>query len=340
MGLLIRFYFLVVVTIASAEAAYAQNISDNHSTHIERLKEILQLQESEIDLGKVALTVDQMVNPSIDIAESQRQISKLIENIYQRLSSSAGQIQKIEAIRDLIYKPGSWNQMRPFQYDLSDPFGKNIQNKLLSTYLKARKGNCVSMPLLFVILGQRIGANLTLASAPNHIFVMYEGSDGQFHSFEATSGGPILHSTLRKSFPMTDRSIAVGTYLRPLTKKESTVVIASLLLDIYAKQGNFEAMIPMIELLQPYHRRNHALHLYRHMAYLGILRRDYLNKFAGFEHIPTNQRTRYEWLEYELRASLRSALDLGWREASPESTSSYLTAVRSASEKLNAEAQK
>jgi hypothetical protein len=61
---------------------------------------------------------------------------------------------KVEALKKYLYVAGPWNDNRPFQYDLDDPLGQNIRNKLLSSYLDSHKGNCVSMPSLFVVLGR------------------------------------------------------------------------------------------------------------------------------------------------------------------------------------------
>ena len=49
----------------------------------------------------------------------------------------------------------------------------------MSHYLATRKGNCVSMPVLFVILGQKLGLPITLAIAPNHVFAKYKRDNGE-----------------------------------------------------------------------------------------------------------------------------------------------------------------
>jgi hypothetical protein len=60
---------------------------------------------------------------------------------------------------------------------------------MLSTYVRTRKGNCVSMPVLFLIVADRIGLKVRLAAAPLHLFVRYTDAAGADHNLEATSGG-------------------------------------------------------------------------------------------------------------------------------------------------------
>ena len=55
---------------------------------------------------------------------------------------------------------------RPFTYDLKDPLGQQVRSKMLSTYVRTRKGNCVSMPVLFLIVADRLGLKVRLAAAP------------------------------------------------------------------------------------------------------------------------------------------------------------------------------
>ena len=56
----------------------------------------------------------------------------------------------MQALKRYIYEPGEWNNFQPYQYDMDDPLGTKLSNKLLSHYLAAKKGNCVTMPFLFI----------------------------------------------------------------------------------------------------------------------------------------------------------------------------------------------
>jgi regulator of sirC expression with transglutaminase-like and TPR domain len=119
---------------------------------------------------------------------------------------------KAIALQRFIYSGGVWNFHRPFEYDLDDPLGADPKNKLLTTYLSTRKGNCVTMPFLFIILGQRLGIEVTAASAPSHILVKFRNEAGIWMNLEATSGAnPARESWIRQQTPtITDKSMDRG----------------------------------------------------------------------------------------------------------------------------------
>jgi regulator of sirC expression with transglutaminase-like and TPR domain len=96
---------------------------------------------------------------------------------------------RLVALKRYLYESGPWNDNKPFQYDLDDPLGTKPGSRLLQRYLTARRGNCITMPILFLTLGQRIGLNLTLAEAPLHVFVKYTDASGKVWNLEPTSGG-------------------------------------------------------------------------------------------------------------------------------------------------------
>lgn len=106
-----------------------------------------------------------------------------------QVPASANARQALDALLKTLYEPGSWNQGRPFTYDLADPLGHDRKNKQLAVYLATRKGNCVSMPILFVILGQRLGLPAALATAPHHVLVKFADDTQQaWVNVEATAG--------------------------------------------------------------------------------------------------------------------------------------------------------
>ncbi len=100
-----------------------------------------------------------MLEPGIDVDGTLKQLDAMASDIKVRFPANASSRDKLEALRTYIYQPGPGNGNRPFRYDLDDPFDHNIKNKLLATYLSTHKGNCVSMPVLVVILGQKKSAS-------------------------------------------------------------------------------------------------------------------------------------------------------------------------------------
>lgn len=247
MGLNVRQVTVVLLLIASLwqGAAYADDLTP--------IRAILQLPDSQIDLGRAKLTIDGIIDPDIDVAANLKEIDSIVEKIKFNLSHGSSNDEKLAALRAYLYMPGEWNDYRVYSYDLAYPLGKNIHEKLLPTYMATRKGNCVSMPLLFVVLGQRLGLNVTAALAPMHVFVKYRNDTGEWINLEATSGANSARDVwIRQQNPMTDEAIANGIYMRPLSRRETVAAMALTLTEYYSEQHQFQKTIAVSNLVLEY----------------------------------------------------------------------------------------
>jgi len=211
--------------IVPASAGVAQ-YSGKHERAV--VRSIMSTLDDKVDFARAKLTFDKLYDPTTDIDGAMRQIDGIVETVRAMAGPAATAQQRLIALRVYIYKAGPWNQNNPFTYDFADPLGRKSHNKLLATYLHTRRGNCVSMPMLFAVLAQRLGLNVTLSMAPNHVFVKYHDDVlGRWINLEPTSGAnPARDVWLRHLMPMTDAAIANGLYMKTLSRTEALVVLA------------------------------------------------------------------------------------------------------------------
>ena len=178
------------------------------------------------------MAFDRIIDPSLAADAALREVGRLATRAAALAGHNATDAAKLAAARRVIYESGAWNGNRPFSYDYADPLGRNIRNKLLSTYLATRRGNCVSMPILMLLVGERMGLNLSLSTAPLHVFVRYTDPAGREMNLEATSGGhPARTAWYRQNQPMSDRSIESGLYMRTLTRREVVALMADVVME-------------------------------------------------------------------------------------------------------------
>jgi regulator of sirC expression with transglutaminase-like and TPR domain len=183
------------------------------------------------DLLDVKLAIDAMVDPSVNTEAVKSLIDRMAAEITAMAGKDADSAIKLAALKRYLYESGAWNDNKPFQYDLDDPLGIKPANRILQRYLTIRRGNCITMPILFAALGQRIGLAMTLAEAPLHVFVKYTDDAGKVWNLEPTSGGGFTRDEwYREKLPMSDQAVANGVYLRALPHEEAVTVIASFLL--------------------------------------------------------------------------------------------------------------
>jgi regulator of sirC expression with transglutaminase-like and TPR domain len=218
-------------------------------------------------------------------------------------------------VRQAIYVAGAWNYNRAFSYDLDDPFGTQIKSKMLTTYVRTRKGNCVSMPTLFLIVADRMGLKVRLAAAPLHLFVRYTDPAGAEHSLEAISGGHEARTEwYRANLPMTDRAIASGAYMRTLTRRETVAAMAASVLDFLLDQRRYQEAGDVADAILAANPRDAYAMVKKGSAAAGLMQAEFYDKYPSPALIPPALRARYAELAAVNEKAFRDAEALGWEE--------------------------
>lgn len=113
-------------------------------------------------------------------------------------------------------------QYKPFSYDFNDVFGhKELTNLFVSKLVNTQKGNCNSLPYLYKILAEEIGADASLALAPNHIYIKHNIKSIGWYNTELTSGVFPQDAWLMASGFIHLDAIQNGVYMKALTDRES-----------------------------------------------------------------------------------------------------------------------
>lgn len=130
----------------------------------------------------------------------------------------------------LVNQNGELYNHLPFEYDFEDVFGHNDWEKMfVSKLLGTHKGNCHSLPYLYKILAEEIGATAHLALSPNHVYIKHRSEKDGWYNTELTSGFFPIDAWLMASGYVHTDAIRNGVYMKALTDKES---IALCLVDL------------------------------------------------------------------------------------------------------------
>lgn len=118
----------------------------------------------------------------------------------------------------------------PMQYDFDDFRGEQDFSKLFVTkLLSSHKGQCHSLPLLYLILCEKVGAEASLAFSPQHSYIKFKDRDNNWYNIELTQGIMTTDAFIIGSGFINAAAIKHGVYMQPQTKKQ---VIAHCLSDL------------------------------------------------------------------------------------------------------------
>jgi len=237
-----------------ATAIAADDQANSAADPLAVIASIVDQPDSNLDYLEAKLAFDAAIDASLDGRFVRNEIDRLCKAALGLAGGDQRSWARLRALRILLYEPGSWNEHKPFAYDQGDPDGKFIPNKLLHNYLKTRRGQCVSMPALFLILGDRLGLDVALVAAPEHLLVRFTDGNGDGGNIETTSGGhPARDSWVREQFRIGDRAIASGIYLRPLSKREEIAMLAGTIAEHLFEQRRFEEVLPLAKMILKHH---------------------------------------------------------------------------------------
>ena len=298
------------VRVRYGEVSFATSAS---ADVVARVRAVFAAGDASLDYAAAKLAFDQLIDPTHNAPYAVAQLDRLTESTRQLAGSAATPNRTFAALRRVIYEDGPWNEGRAFAYDQSDPMGQRIDTKLLATYLRTRRGNCVSMPVLFLIMADRLGLDVGLATAPLHMFVRYRSENGQVVNVEATSGGhPSRDEWYRERMPMTDRAISNGVYLRTLGWRESVALIESTVLEWLIERERFEEALAVSDVILRNAPRDAYTMAKQGSVYGELIRREFENRYRGPAMVPAALRDRYAMLTQRNQAAFARAEALGW----------------------------
>lgn len=309
---------LVVLLVSSPVSAQA---SDD-------ISDILTLPEEEIDLGIARLIIEERLYSNIDVDKSLREIDRIISIIKSMPEFGDSSLEKMGTVLRYLYTPGPWNDFKSYKYDLSDPFGtKNPLSKSISYYIATKTGNCVSMPILVTILGDRLDVNVHLSIAPLHVFARFTDDQGDVTNIETTSGTLLSDEEYVKAFDIHPDAIKHGIYLQDLSRKEA---IAFMLYDIgrqYLHSGRYDEVLKLSDLMLKYHPKLVNAMLLKGNVYSMKLSDELTSLRQNGKPITLGVRQRLDPLYEKNLFWFSKAESLGWREPSADFDKRYLQQI-------------
>ncbi|MDE6498752.1 MAG: hypothetical protein K2L21_08845 [Muribaculaceae bacterium] len=179
-----------------------------------------------------------------DFCDEINRIVKFLNRFYDTNKLSLYKTGKQMALNEYFFRPYSGNNYEPYTYDFNRySLDENSwENQFVSKVLKTHKGQCRSLPWMYKILAAEINADVALAQAPRHSYIVYEDKDSltpeAWINLELTTHQMQPAWWIKKDFEISDSAVMVGTYMTPLTDIQTVACQMAELAFGYFKKFN------------------------------------------------------------------------------------------------------
>lgn len=128
----------------------------------------------------------------------------------------------------------------PFEYDFEDYMGRDDFTKVFVTkLLETGSGQCNSLPRLYLILAEEIGAEAFLSLSPNHSYIKFRDEHENWYNVELTNNMFTLDSFILQSGYIKSEALQNEIYMQTLSNRQlMAVLLANLAMAYEHKFGN------------------------------------------------------------------------------------------------------
>lgn len=153
----------------------------------------------------------------------------------------------------------------PYTYNFDDYMGDtDWTNMFVTKLLRTRKGQCHSLPLLYLIFAEELNVKAWLSFAPEHSFIQFSDKHKKtFYYFETTCGKETSSDRIMETGYITTGAIKSKLYLDTLSQSGLfSTLMADLIMGYTHKVGYDNLTKQMIETtinLCPYNIQGHLL---------------------------------------------------------------------------------
>jgi hypothetical protein len=218
----------------------------------------------------------------------------------------------------------SGRTLTPFRYDFEDFDGDTDWSKMfVSKLITTHKGNCHSLPFLYKILADEIGAQTWISLAPNHIYLKEHNRKNGWYNTELTNYTFPIDAWLTASGYISRETIS-GIYMDTLSAKQNVVLC---LVDL--AKGYERRVGPVVA--EPFVSKclDLALQHFPHYINAQLLQAETLRR--KFERQTSKPEAQQVYAAME--AAYTRIFETGYREMPPQMYADWLQSVKTEKQK-------
>ena len=218
------------------------------SSGLQVFEKILSDKEERIDLARACLMIAQDAYPELDVDRYLGDIERMAIRLRSRLPQAGGAEETVVALNQFLYSDlGYWGNTE----DYYDP-----RNSYLNEVLERRTGIPITLGILYMELGRRVGLPLEGISFPGHFLVRLRLRGGTLVLDPFSGGSPQAEDELRRRLErvipeqaragMPVAELPLDSFLEPASKRQILARVLRNLKGIYRQADKPERMLEVL----------------------------------------------------------------------------------------------
>ena len=204
--------------------------------------------DARIDLARACLLIAQDAYPELDVERYMGEIERMATRLRARLPQNCGAEERVVALNQFLYDDlGYWGNTE----DYYDP-----RNSYLNEVIERKTGIPITMSILYMELGRRIGLPLEGVSFPGHFLVRLPLRGGMLVLDPFAGGAPQsedeLRSRVKRVIPdgvaddLPASGLPLDQFLEPATNRQILTRVLRNLKSIYRESDKPERMLDVL----------------------------------------------------------------------------------------------
>jgi serine protease Do len=212
-----------------AAAVHERNVLDE-------LMRALRGKEEHIDLLHAALLIARLDNEEVDVEAYRREVERMAERIAARLPKNADGNARLAVLDKYLFEERGFHGSRSDYY--------NRSNSYLSEVIDDREGIPITLSVLYIEMGRRLGVRLEGVGLPGHFVVRHVPAKGEAQLIDVYEGGRRLsrEDAEKKVHEITGRPLR-DEELKAVDKRAILVRMLHNLLNVAEREKDQEGML-------------------------------------------------------------------------------------------------
>jgi tetratricopeptide (TPR) repeat protein len=237
---------LLSVTILSALAclpAFAQRgrlaNAGKAGLNVTSLDQVLRLEDDQIDLATAVLISSEYWSGAVPGRRYLERLDAMAGEIQSRLRQQGlpADYRAIPVINQYLFQELGF---RPISH-ANDP-----NDLFLHSVMDRRQGYCLSLSVLYLSLGERLGLALYGVVVPGHFFVRYDSGDARFNIETTSDGARATDKEYATQFHVPENH-RDSIYLKNLNKRQTLGCFFNNLGNVYHEIGDLDGALAALE---------------------------------------------------------------------------------------------